>query len=163
MHPTSPQSTAHRRSGLADSPPPAPIRRRFHVTLFSALLGAAHFPGNIPPAKSSTTASMSSSESAKPVEFYNRIGVADRSRWYDEMTPLNRRPHPYDEVLPPAPLHTAPSFLNFSFLSAADKLHQRALAPLTLTEQRDTGHSLALARPAWPNKKCRRTLRAPSW
>jgi zeta-carotene desaturase len=42
----------------------------------------------------------------------------------------------------PAPLHTAPSFLRFPFLSAADKFAiTRALAPLTLTAQRDTGQS----------------------
>jgi squalene-associated FAD-dependent desaturase len=42
----------------------------------------------------------------------------------------------------PAPLHTAPSFLRFPFLSAADKLAiSRALVPLTLTVQRDNGQS----------------------
>ncbi len=42
----------------------------------------------------------------------------------------------------PAPLHTAPSFFNFPFLNAADKLAiARALVPLTLTVQRDTGKS----------------------
>jgi len=42
----------------------------------------------------------------------------------------------------PAPMHTAPSFLNFSFLSIADKLAvTRALIPLTLKKQRDNGTS----------------------
>jgi zeta-carotene desaturase len=42
----------------------------------------------------------------------------------------------------PAPLHTAPSFFNFPFLNAADKLAiARALVPLTLTVQRDNGKS----------------------
>jgi uncharacterized protein with NAD-binding domain and iron-sulfur cluster len=42
----------------------------------------------------------------------------------------------------PAPLHTAPSFLNFSFLTAADKFAiSRALIPLTLATQPDTGQS----------------------
>src|SRR5579872_665451 len=42
----------------------------------------------------------------------------------------------------PAPLHTAPSFWNFSFLGASDKLLiSRALIPLTLRQQRDTGES----------------------
>ncbi|PYX67509.1 MAG: carotene 7,8-desaturase [Acidobacteria bacterium] len=42
----------------------------------------------------------------------------------------------------PAPLHTAPSFLHFPFLSTADKLAiSRALVPLTLTVQRDNGQS----------------------
>jgi zeta-carotene desaturase len=78
------------------------------------------------------------------MEFYHRIGVDDRIRWYDEMTfiePGGRisvmKSSPF-----PAPLHTAPSFLRFQFLSAADKISvARALIPLTLTEQRDTGQS----------------------
>lgn len=78
------------------------------------------------------------------VEFYERIGVADQIRWYDEMTfvePGGRTSKMKSSFLP-APLHTAPSFLGFSFLTAADKLSvARALAPLTLTEQRDTGQS----------------------
>jgi zeta-carotene desaturase len=42
----------------------------------------------------------------------------------------------------PAPMHTAPSFLSFSFLDAVDKLAiTRALIPLTLFEQRDNGES----------------------
>jgi zeta-carotene desaturase len=78
------------------------------------------------------------------IEFYNRIGVADQIRWYDQMNfiePGGRISVMKSSPLP-APLHTAPSFLNFSFLSAADKLSiSRALIPLTLTQQRDTGQS----------------------
>ena len=78
------------------------------------------------------------------IEFYQRIGVADQIRWYDEMTfiePGGRISTMKSSPLP-APLHTAPSFLNFSFLSAADKFSiARALAPLTLTNQPDTGQS----------------------
>ena len=78
------------------------------------------------------------------IEFYDRIGVADQIRWYDEMTfiePGGRTSTMKSSPLP-APLHTAPSFLNFSFLSAADKFSiARALAPLTLTAQPDTGQS----------------------
>jgi squalene-associated FAD-dependent desaturase len=78
------------------------------------------------------------------IEFYGRIGVADQIRWYDEMTfiePGGRISVMKSSPLP-APLHTAPSFLNFSFLSAADKFSiARALAPLTLTTQSDTGQS----------------------
>lgn len=78
------------------------------------------------------------------VEFYQRIGVADQIRWYDQMNfiePGGRISIMKSSPLP-APLHTAPSFLNFSFLSAADKLSiARALVPLTLTQQRDTGQS----------------------
>ena len=78
------------------------------------------------------------------MEFYNRIGVADQIRWYDEMTfiePGGRTSVMKSSPLP-APLHTAPSFWQFKFLSAADKLAiSRALIPLTLAEQRDNGRS----------------------
>jgi len=78
------------------------------------------------------------------LEFYNRIGVADQIRWYDQMTfiePGGRTSVMKTSPLP-APLHTAPSFLKFSFLRPADKLAiSRALIPLTLTDQRDTGQS----------------------
>ncbi len=78
------------------------------------------------------------------VEFYERIGVADQIRWYDEMTFIEAggRTSKMKSSSLPAPLHTAPSFFGFSFLSIADKLSiARALVPLTLTEQRDTGQS----------------------
>jgi zeta-carotene desaturase len=78
------------------------------------------------------------------IEFYQRIGVADQIRWYDQMNfiePGGRISVMKSSPLP-APLHTAPSFLNFSFLSAADKLSiSRALIPLTLTQPRDNGDS----------------------
>ena len=78
------------------------------------------------------------------VEFYKRIGVAGQIRWYDEMTfiePGGRISKMKSSFLP-APMHTAPSFFRFSFLNAADKLSiARALIPLTLTIQRDNGHS----------------------
>lgn len=78
------------------------------------------------------------------VEFYERIGVADQIHWYDEMTfmePGGRTSKMKSSFLP-APLHTAPSFVGFSFLTATDKLAiARALTPLTLTMQRDNGKS----------------------
>ena len=78
------------------------------------------------------------------VEFYERIGVADQIHWYDQMTfvePGGRTSVLKSSALP-APMHTAPSFLRFPFLNAADKLSiARALVPLTLSAQRDTGHS----------------------
>jgi len=78
------------------------------------------------------------------VEFYERIGVANQIRWFDQMNfiePGGRTSVMKSSPLP-APLHTAPSFLRFPFLSTADKLAiTRALAPLTLTAQRDTGQS----------------------
>jgi len=78
------------------------------------------------------------------MEFYERIGVANQIRWYDQMNfiePGGRTSVMKSSFLP-APLHTAPSFFGFPFLSAADKLSiARALVPLTLTVQRDTGKS----------------------
>lgn len=78
------------------------------------------------------------------MEFYQRIGVVNQIRWYDKMTfiePGGRTSEMKSSILP-APFHTAPSFLRFSFLSAADKMAiARALIPLTLTTQRDTGIS----------------------
>jgi len=78
------------------------------------------------------------------VEFYRRIGVEDKIRWFDEMTfiePGGRTSVMHASPLP-APLHTAPSFLRFPFLSVKDKLViSRALAALTLTSQPDTGRS----------------------
>jgi len=78
------------------------------------------------------------------IEFYERIGVADQIRWFDEMNFVE--PGGRISVLKasslPAPLHTAPSFFNFPFLSPADKLAiSRALVPLTMAAQRDTGES----------------------
>ena len=78
------------------------------------------------------------------VEFYERIGVANQIRWFDQMNfiePGGRISVMKSSFLP-APMHTAPSFMNFSFLGAADKLSiTRALMPLTLTTQKDDGKS----------------------
>ena len=78
------------------------------------------------------------------IEFYERIGVASQIRWFDQMNfiePGGRTSIMKSSFLP-APLHTAPSFWNFSFLSTADKFSiSRALMPLTLTPQRDSGES----------------------
>ncbi|HVI07486.1 MAG TPA: hydroxysqualene dehydroxylase HpnE [Candidatus Binatia bacterium] len=78
------------------------------------------------------------------VEFYRRIGVEEKIRWYDTMTfiePGGRQSVMHASALP-APLHTAPSFLRFPFLSAHDKLSiSRAIAALTLTRPADKGKS----------------------
>jgi squalene-associated FAD-dependent desaturase len=78
------------------------------------------------------------------VDFYRRIGVEDKIHWFDEMTfvePGGRTSVMRASPLP-APLHTAPSFLRFPFLSAKDKIViSRAIAALTLTSQPDTGRS----------------------
>lgn len=78
------------------------------------------------------------------VEFYRRIGAEDNIRWFEDMTfiePGGRatvmRAFPL-----PAPLHTAPSFLRFPFLTIGDKLAiSRGIAALALTRQPDTGES----------------------
>jgi squalene-associated FAD-dependent desaturase len=80
------------------------------------------------------------------VEFYRRIGVEDKIRWYDEMTFIEPGGRMSvlraSSLLLPAPLHTAPSFLRFPFLTVADKFAiARAIAALTLTPQPDTGQS----------------------
>jgi squalene-associated FAD-dependent desaturase len=78
------------------------------------------------------------------IEFYQRIGVAEQIRWFDQMNfiePGGRISVMKSSPLP-APLHTAPSFFGLPFLTTADKLAiARALVPLTLTVQRDTGQS----------------------
>jgi len=78
------------------------------------------------------------------VEFYRRIGVEDKIRWYDEMTFLEPggRASVMKASLLPAPLHTAPSFLRFPFLDAKDKfVISRAIAALTMAAQVDSGRS----------------------
>ena len=78
------------------------------------------------------------------VKFYEKIGVADQIRWFDQMNfiePGGRISVMKSSFLP-APMHTAPSFLRFPFLNAADKLAiTRALVPLTMTVQPDNGKS----------------------
>jgi zeta-carotene desaturase len=78
------------------------------------------------------------------IEFYQRIGIAQDIRWYDTMTfvePGGRSTVMSASPLP-APFHTAPSFMKFPFLTAADKLAiARAMIPLTLTEQKDDGRT----------------------
>jgi len=78
------------------------------------------------------------------VKFYEKIGVADQIRWFDQMNfiePGGRISVMKSSILP-APMHTAPSFVRFPFLSAADKMAiTRALIPLTLTVQTDRGQS----------------------
>src|SRR6201986_3128605 len=78
------------------------------------------------------------------VKFYDHIGVGNQIRWFDQMNfiePGGRISVMKSSFLP-GPMHTAPSFFNFSFLGAADKLSiSRALIPLTLTKQGDDGKS----------------------
>ncbi len=78
------------------------------------------------------------------VEFYRRIGVEDKIRWFEDMTFIE--PGGRTSVMSasplPAPLHTAPSFLRFPFLDVKDKfVISRAISALTLTQQPDTEKS----------------------
>lgn len=78
------------------------------------------------------------------VEFYDRIGVAGQIRWFDQLNFIEPggRVSAMKSSFLPAPMHTAPSFLNFSFLSTTDKVSvTRALIPLTLAKQEDNGKS----------------------
>jgi squalene-associated FAD-dependent desaturase len=57
------------------------------------------------------------------IQFYDRLGVAAKIRWFDEMTFIEPGGR-VSQVRPswlPAPLHNAPSFLRASYLSLRDK------------------------------------------
>ena len=58
------------------------------------------------------------------IEFYQRIGVEDKIRWYERMTFLEPggRASVIEPSALPAPLHTAPAFLRASCLNLSDKL-----------------------------------------
>jgi squalene-associated FAD-dependent desaturase len=78
------------------------------------------------------------------IDFYERIGVEKNIRWYETMTFVEPggRTSVLERSFLPAPLHTAPSFLSFPFLDAADKLAiARAMAALIPVPARDTGES----------------------
>lgn len=61
------------------------------------------------------------------IEFYRRIGVAEKIRWYDRLTFLEPggRASVIKPSFLPAPLHTAPAFLGAACLNFSDK---RAIA-----------------------------------
>ncbi len=75
------------------------------------------------------------------IEFYERLGVQDRIRWFDRLTFLE--PGGRASVIGasswPAPLHTAPAFLRAACLSWPDKLAiaaaMGALAPITPSDK----------------------------
>jgi squalene-associated FAD-dependent desaturase len=78
------------------------------------------------------------------IEFYRRIGVEDKIRWFERMTFLEPggRASVIQPSALPAPLHTAPSFLRASCLNLADKISIAAgLAALAPSAPRDTGES----------------------
>jgi zeta-carotene desaturase len=82
--------------------------------------------------------------------FYRRIGVADRIHWTREMTmiePGGRRsrlgPFTLGPLKLPAPLHSAPSFLNTDAFTLADKLSlgramRAMMKPEALTDTRES-------------------------
>jgi squalene-associated FAD-dependent desaturase len=78
------------------------------------------------------------------IAFYQRIGVSDQVGWSDRMTFVE--PGGRQSILRaswlPAPLHTAPAFLEFPFLDWTDKLAiARALAALIPSPLPDTSES----------------------
>ncbi len=58
------------------------------------------------------------------IHFYERLGVSNKIRWFDEMTFLEPggRASRVTPSLLPAPLHNTPSFLSAHYLSLRDKL-----------------------------------------
>jgi zeta-carotene desaturase len=78
------------------------------------------------------------------IEFYRRIGVEDKIRWFDRLIFLEPggRASVIEPSSLPAPLHTAPAFLRAACLNLPDKLAiaaaMAALAPMT---PRDRGES----------------------
>ena len=68
------------------------------------------------------------------VDFYERLGVNDKIRWFEELTfiePGGRASRMAPSFLPP-PLHNVPAFLRAKMLSAKDKLAiARAMAAMS--------------------------------
>src|SRR5437879_1139502 len=58
------------------------------------------------------------------IEFYRRIGIEDKIRWFDEMTFIEPggRQSSLKSTLLPAPLHVLPAFMGFKFLTLRDKI-----------------------------------------
>src|SRR6059058_4890335 len=78
------------------------------------------------------------------IEFYQRIGVEDKIRWFDQLTFLE--PGGRASVIRPswlpAPFHTAPAFLRATCLNLADKLAiAAAMAALAHLTPRDNGET----------------------
>jgi squalene-associated FAD-dependent desaturase len=85
------------------------------------------------------------------IEFYKRIGVEDKIRWYEALTfiePGGRQSVIKPSFLP-APLHAASAFLGTSFLSVKDKLSiGRALLALIPKTPAENGEPFS----AWLRK-----------
>ena len=96
------------------------------------------------------------------IEFYQRIGVEDKIRWYERMTFLEPggRASVIEPSALPAPLHTAPSFLRASCLNLPDKL-SIAAGLAALDADRAARHRRilsAMAAPARANRARHRSL-----
>jgi len=78
------------------------------------------------------------------VQFYQRLGVQDKIRWYDRLTflePGGRASVIYPSPLP-APFHTAPAFLRASCLNLRDKIAiGRAMLALLPSTPADRGET----------------------
>jgi squalene-associated FAD-dependent desaturase len=78
------------------------------------------------------------------IEFYRRIGVENKIRWFDQLTFLEPggRASVIRSSWLPAPFHTAPAFLRATCLNLADKLAvaaaMAALTPLTPGDNGET-------------------------
>ena len=78
------------------------------------------------------------------IEFYRRMGVEDKIRWYERLTFLEPggRASVIEPSGLPAPLHTAPAFLRADCLGLSDKLAiAGAMAALAPATPQDTGES----------------------
>ncbi len=58
------------------------------------------------------------------LDFYGRLGVADKIRWFDQLTFIEPggKSGTLQPSFLPAPLHASPAFLNFPLLSLRDKI-----------------------------------------
>ena len=95
------------------------------------------------------------------IEFYRRIGSADKIRWYDHLTFLEPggRASIIGSSFLPAPLHTAPAFLRSACLNLSDKIAiATAMAALAPLAPRDTGEPFLtwLRRHAQPERAIQR-------
>jgi zeta-carotene desaturase len=81
---------------------------------------------------------------ANLVQFYRRLGVENRIRWYDRLTFLEPggRASTIRPSMLPAPFHTAPSFLGAACLGFGDKIAiARTMAALAPAVPADNGES----------------------
>ncbi|HWY58987.1 MAG TPA: hydroxysqualene dehydroxylase HpnE [Terriglobales bacterium] len=78
------------------------------------------------------------------IQFYERLGVENKIRWYDRLTFLEPggRASVIAQSKLPAPLHNGPAFLRAACLDLSDKLViGMAMAALAPSVPRDTGES----------------------